>query len=202
MMNKFFKIFLPILAGVLAVAYFVCNLVIPGQTTWFMEQVALVLNYPITIAGVSVTLGAVASYIITKYVMSMTKFGRKELDQIKANNSQYTEQINTFCENVTNEVNDMKAQYEELKVNCNNQITVMLEQFENLQNKTLTALETIPNKKVQAIVAEYKGAYEVTKAEIINKTINTDEYINEKIKKLEEMLNEAKEIFNSETETA
>ena len=96
MMKKFLKITISVLLLIALIAYFMCNLVIPGQTKWFMEQVALVMNYPITIAGVSVTIGGIASYIIVKYVMSMTKFGRKELDQIKANNSQYIEHIDAF----------------------------------------------------------------------------------------------------------
>lgn len=201
-MKTFFKVFLTILALLAIATYLVCSTALPEQTKAFTENVGLVLNYPITIAGVSVTIGGVASYIIVKYVMNMTKFGRKELDNIKADNSQYIEHIDAFRDDMVNKMDDMKAQYETLKIECNNQATIMLEQFESTQKMVLESLKTIPNKKVQAIVAQYESTYQEKKVESIDKVIHSKEYIDNQIKKLEEMLNEAKEILNSETKAA
>ena len=201
-MNKFLKIFVPILAGILIIAYFVCNLLIPGQTAWFMTQVGLVLNYPITIAGVSMTIGGIITYIIVNFVIKNSKFGRKELDNMKKEFEQLQDASIKHEQALTMKISEYEDKFNELKNSCNNQITIMLEQFEDLQNSTLDALKTIPNKKVQAIVAQYETEYSIKKQEIIEKTVSTNDYINEKIKKLEEMLNEAKKIFDSETEAA
>jgi len=199
-MKKFLKIFSTILVISAIVAYFVCTAVIPTQMEVFNNTLTNILNYPLTIAGVSVTIGSIASYIIVKYVMNMTKFGRKELDNVNTEVEHSKQDINNFMNDISSQVNELKNDFDELKADCNNQCTVMLNQFEILQDRTLTALEAVPNRKVQLIVAQYKGEYEILKSEIIEKTINTDEYINEKIKKLEEMLNEAKEIFNNKAE--
>ena len=176
--------------------------VFPVQAKEVSENIMNVLNTPVGIAGVSTTIGGILAFVVTKFIMTNSKFGRKELDNMK---KEYEEFQNIVCEHeakVTQAMTEYENKFEDLKNNCNNQVTIMLEQFEDLQKDTLNALKAIPNKKVQAIVEQYEAQYAVKKQEVIEKTINTNEYINEKIKELEEMLNEAKETFNFEAKAA
>ena len=180
--------------------------IFPVQAKEVCDNIMNVLNTPVAIAGISTTIGGIIAFILTRFIMNNSKFGRKELDGIKNDFKETELELINFEENINNKLIESNKKYEELKNSCNNQVTIMLEQFEDLQNNMLSALKTIPNKKVQAIIVEYESQYEVKKAEIIEKTIYTNEYIDNKLNELkqdmEKMLNEAKERINSETEAA
>jgi len=184
----------------LALAAAVLCFVFPVQAKEVCDNIMGVLNTPIAIAGVSVTLGGLLSFIISKYIMSSSKFGRKELDAMKNELRDAKNELTVYKNNITHEVEKCLLDVQLLEKDCNNQVTIMLHEFEDLQDKTLEALKTIPNKKVQNIVALYEENYEVRKQEIIDKTIHTDEYVDKRIKELEDLLNEAKEIFNNKAE--
>ena len=183
---------------VLVLAATVLCFVFPVQAKEVCNNVMEVLNTPFAIAGVSVTLGGLLSFVVSKYIMSTTKFGRKELDSIKSDFKETELEVIEFKEQVTSKVSEMEEGYNELKQDCDNKVTVMLDQFEDLQHKMLDALETIPNKKVQSIVAEYKEQYAERKEEIITKTINTNEYIDMKIAEMKVQFDEFMEKMKHE----
>ena len=81
------KIIISGLAALLSIAYLVCSIVIPAETMEFMNHVGAILNYPITIAGVSMTIGGIIAYFLVNVILKTTKFGRKELDNIKKENN-------------------------------------------------------------------------------------------------------------------
>lgn len=198
------------------VIYTVSGIFAPEQTKQLTDTVVSWLNTPVGIAGVSTTIGGIISYVIVNFVMKNSKFGRKELDNIKNDNNafkdevnKYREQINEYKDKAVAQIEEYKNKFEETKKECENKVTVMYEEFNDAQKMLVDSLKTIPNKKVQAIVAEYEAKFNIRKEEIISKTINTNEYINTKIKelddnykefieKMEKMLNE--KAINSETE--
>ena len=183
---------------VLVLAATVLCFVFPVQAKEVSNNVMEVLNTPIAIAGVSITLGGLLSFVVSKYIMSNTKFGRKELDGIKEDFKETELEIIEFKEQVNNKVSEIEQNYKELEVKCNNQVTMMFDEFEDLQNNMINALEVIPNRKVQLIVAEYKANYESKKAEIITKTINTNEYIDMKIAEMKAQFDELMEKLKHE----
>lgn len=153
---KKLKLTLSIIAALLAVAYFVCSLVIPEQTVWFMGQVGVVLNYPITIAGVSMTIGGIIAWILVNFILKNTKFGRKELDGMKKDNANISGKVEEFQNNVTNQIEEMKKQWEEFKNEEIERSSLTLNGADNAERMMINALKTIPNKKVQAIVKRYE----------------------------------------------
>ena len=180
--------------------------IFPVQAKEVSENIMNVLNTPFAIAGFSFTIGGLIIFVITKFIMSNSKFGRKELDGVKEEFDALEDRLLSYQDDITLKLDEYSKDYELVKNTCNNQVTIMLEQFEDLQHNMIDALKTIPNKKVQAIIAKYESQYEVKKAEIIEKTVCTNDYIDNKLNELrqdmEKMLNEAKERINSETEAA
>lgn len=213
MMKKVIKwtAYILILGGLLA--YSVCALSAPEFTKHATDVVMGWLNTPVAIAGISTTIGGIITYIIVNFVIKSTKFGRKELDNNK-------KEFEDFKENTINEVkefeeivNNCENNYKTFTADCDNRITIMCEQFTDLMNNTMSALKTIPNKKVQAIVSEYETKFDTVKQEIIDKTVNKNAYVDAKIKELENnykefiekmeiMLNEREETIDSQTEAA
>lgn len=196
---------------ILALAATVLCFVFPVQAKETCENVINVLNTPFVIAGVSVTLGGLLTFIVSKFILNNTKFGRKEIDNLKAENEEFKKIIIENEKSVNEKVDNCEKQVNKLEESCNNQCTIMLGQFESLQTNVINALKAIPNKKIQAIVEEYESHYEAEKQEIIEKTINTNEYVDKKLeemfdefmKKVEDTLNEErKEAINTETEAA
>ena len=187
----------------LALAATALCFIFPVQAKEVCDNVMNVLNTPIAIAGVSVTLGGLLSFVISKYLVNNTKFGRKELDKLKEDYKETELEVTEYKEKIDNKVNELENNFNLLEKDCNNQCTVMLEQFEQLQNNMLTALKAIPNKKVQAIVEEYEAKYAECKEEIIEKTINTNDYIDKKLLEMfQEFMEKVKyeETVNNEAE--
>ena len=203
---KKFKVVVYILILLAIASYFICLSVIPTQTIQVTDKFIGWLNTPVGIAGISTTIGGIFIFIVTKFVFANSKFGRKELDNIKKDNAETKEQFDTLKNAFYDNLRITNDWCEETKNECDNQVTIMLNEFEDLQNNMLTALKTIPNKKVQEIVSEYKSQYDVRKEEIIEKTVNTNDYVDKKLNelfnefknKMENMLNE--ETINIETE--
>ncbi len=166
---------------VLFLAATVLCFVFPVQAKEVSNNIMNVLNTPIVIAGISTTLGGIFTFIVTKFIMSNTKFGRKELDKNKAEVEDIKKQFDNLAAAFNDNLRIANEWCASTKQECDNKVTVMLDQFEDLQAKTINALKTIPNKKVQAIVEEYESEYANKKQEIIEKTINTNEYIDKKI---------------------
>lgn len=204
------KVIISGLAALLSIAYLVCSLVIPAETIEFINKVGVILNYPITIAGVSMTIGGIFAYILVNFILKTTKFGRKELDNMQKGNEAVKNEVEQFKTDTLNTIKNFKTEIDEFKKDTETKTTVMINQFEVLQNNMLSALEVIPNKKVQAIIIEYKATYEAKKQEFIEKAVNADKYIENKLTdmfkqfmaKVEEKLNEREETINIEAKAA
>lgn len=205
-MKKVIKWTAYILFLVIFISAAVCYFVIPEQTKMVVDKIVEYTNTPIAIAGISTTLGGIISYVIVNFVVKNTKFGRKEINNLKADYNQAKEDISEYKHNMDLLLANQEEEFKNYREGCEKQVTMMLEEFEDLQKETLSALKTIPNKKVQAIVEEYEAKYSERKKEIIEKTIYTNDYVDNKLNELreymEKMLNEAKETINSETEAA
>lgn len=186
--------------------YSVCAFSAPEFTKHATDVIMEWLNTPVAIAGISTTLGGIITYVIVNFVIKNTKFGRKEINNLKTDYNQAKEDISEYKHNINLVLANQEEEFKNYRQSCENQVTMMLEEFEDLQKKTISALKTIPNKKVQAIVEEYEAKYDERKKEIIEKTIYTNDYVDNKLNELreymEKMLNEAKETINSETEAA
>lgn len=167
------------------IAYSVCLCVIPEQTNEFTENVKILLQQPIVIAGFTVTVGGIASFVISRYLVKNTKFGRKELDALSGKIEEYKEIIENKANESKNLVCDKINELENLKEQCENKITVVYEEFKELKGNLMDSLKVIPNKKVQEIVSKYEAEFNDREQEIIKKTVDTNEYVNEKIAQLE-----------------
>lgn len=205
-MKKVIKWTAYILFLVIFISAAVCYFVIPEQTKMVVDKIVEYMNTPIAIAGISTTLGGIISYVIVNFVVKNTKFGRKEINNLKEDYNQAKEDISEYKHNIDLLLTNQEEEFKNYRQCCENQVTMMLEEFEDLQKKTISALKTIPNKKVQAIVEEYEAKYAERKKEIIEKTVYTNDYVDNKLNELreymEKILNEAKETINSKTEAA
>ena len=199
---KKIKVIISGLAALLAIAYLVCSLLIPAETIEFMNNVGVILNYPITIAGVSMTIGGIIAYVLVNFVIKNTKFGRRELTNMKADNDAVKNDIEQFKADILNTIKNFRTEIDNFEKDTELKTTVMINQFENLQYEMLNALKTIPNKKVQAIINEYKAKYEDTKQEFIQKAVNSDKYIEEKLTNMfKDFMLEVEEKLNEREET-
>lgn len=187
----------------LALAATVLCFVFPVQAKEVCDNVMNVLNTPIAIAGVSVTLGGLLSLVISKYLVNNTKFGRKELDKIKEDFKETELEVTEYKEKIDNKVAKIESNYKQLEQTCDSKVTIMLEEFEDMQNAVINGLKVIPNKKIQAIIEEYEAKYIERKEEIIEKTINTNDYIDKKLLEMfQEFMEKVKyeETVNNEAE--
>lgn len=187
----------------LALAATVLCFIFPVQAKEVCDNIMNVLNTPIAIAGVSVTLGGLLSFVISKYLVNNTKFGRKELDGIKRDFAECENEVTEYKEKIDNKVAEIESNYKQLEQTCDSKVTIMLEEFEDMQNTVINGLKTIPNKKIQAIIEEYEAKYAERKEEIIEKTINTNDYIDKKLLEMfQEFMEKVKyeETVNNEAE--
>lgn len=176
----------------------VCYLVFPAETKRAIDKIMQYANTPIAIAGVTTTVGGVLGFVISKYVLDNTKFGRRELDTIHETMNEFKDQSSKAIQEYKGKFEELKANYEskfeDLKSETEGKITVVYNEFKDLQDTLLGSLEAFPNKHIQALVAEYKARFQEREAEIVEKTINTNEFIDKKIAEIkaqyETMFNE------------
>lgn len=176
----------------------VCYLVFPAETKRAIDKIMQYANTPIAIAGVTTTVGGVLGFVISKYVLDNTKFGRRELDTIHETVNEFKDQSSKAIQEYKGKFEELKSNYEgkfeDLKSETEGKITVVYNEFKDLQDTLLGSLEAFPNKHIQALVAEYKARFQEREAEIVEKTINTNEFIDKKIAEIkaqyETMFNE------------
>lgn len=185
-----------LLAAVIATV--VCYSVFPAETKRAIDKIMQYANTPIAIAGVTTTVGGVLGFVISKYVLDNTKFGRRELDTIHETVNEFKDQSFKAIQEYKGKFEELKSNYEgkfeDLKSETEAKITVVYNEFKDLQDTLLGSLEAFPNKHIQALVAEYKARFQEREAEIVEKTINTNEFIDKKIAEIkaqyETMFNE------------
>lgn len=172
-----------ILAG--AIAAVICYLVVPAETKRAINKLMEYANTPICIAGVTTTVGGILVFVVTRYVMGNTKFGRKELDSMHDALSEFENQSSKSIDDYKNRFDELKSKYEAefaaLKSETDSKVSVVYDEFEDLQKTLLESLKAFPNKHIQELVAEYEARFSERKEEIIEKTINTNEYVDAKI---------------------
>ena len=199
-MKKVVKITAYILFLALAIALTVCYFVIPEKTKEIVDIVIGYLNTPVAIAGITTTIGGIIVFVVSKFIISNTKFGKKELEKIKDELNNEKASVFEYKGLITDEVEKYKVQFEDLKKESEDKITIMYEEFKDLKVNLMDSLKVIPNKKVQEIVEKYESEFSIREEEIINKTVNTNVYVNEKIKELDDkyqaFLNEAEVMLN------
>lgn len=202
MMKRSAKIVLYLIIIINIIILSVCYIIIPEQVNAALSLLSDILNKPITVAGVSMTIGGIIAYVLVNFVIKNTKFGRRELTNMKANNEAVKNDVEQFKSDTLNTVKNFRTEIDDFKKDTELKTTVMINQFENLQYEMLNALKTIPNKKVQAIVDEYKAKYEDTKQEFIQKAVNSDKYIEEKLTNMfKDFMLEVEEKLNEREET-
>lgn len=202
MMKRSAKIVLYLIIIINIIVLSACYIIIPEQVNAALSLLSDILNKPITVAGVSMTIGGIIAYVLVNFVIKNTKFGRRELTNMKADNDAVKNDVEQFKADTLNAVKNFRTEIDDFKKDTEIKTTVMINQFENLQNNMLSALKTIPNKKVQAIVDEYKAKYEDTKQEFIQKAVNSDKYIEEKLTNMfKDFMLEVEEKLNEREET-
>ena len=203
-MKKVVKITAYVLCLLAIAALTICYLVIPAKTKEVVDIAIGYLNTPVAIAGITTTIGGILIFVISKFIISNTKFGRKEIDTMKQEISIYKDFIKNYKGEAESKIADYQQKFEDMKAECENQIAVMYDVFEDLQANTMSSLKVIPNKKIQEIVETYEQNFSKNKEEIIEKTVNTNEYVNSKIKELEEkyqaFMKDAEGILNEREE--
>lgn len=168
----------------------VCYIAVPRETSAVIDKIVQYANTPIAIAGVSTTIGGALIFIISKYILSTTKLGRKELDSMR-------EDMKEFKEGTTNTVQDYKAKFDDLlsqaealKKDTENQVTIVYNEFTDLKNTVLTSLKAFPNKRIREIVNKYEIEFAEREKDIIQKTINTNDFIDNKIEEIKSQYND------------
>lgn len=140
-MKKVIKIICAILLSIGVIALIVCMIAIPNETKEFLNIVFDLLDKPIVLCGVSITLGGALTFFLTRYIMSNTSIGKKNL--IDLNNK------------IIANGKVSKEKYDELKNKISDNEKLEKRRFDNINNslKTLNnALLQVPNKKVQEVL--------------------------------------------------
>lgn len=137
-MKKFLKVFLCLFLILGVIALIVCYIVIPTETQLAFDKVIEYLNTPIFICGVSITLGGVLGFFITRYILANTSVGKKRLEELKA----LIEEYKKYEDKLNEKTNDR------LKAYSDKTDYALDKAYEEL-NKVEQALSLVPNKKVQ-----------------------------------------------------
>lgn len=137
-MKKVFKIIGACFLMCGVIALIVCMCAIPNETKLFFDSVFDYLDRPIVLCGVSVTLGGVLIYFITRYVLSNTSVGKKHLKELQ--------------EELQKEKQLRKDDFAYLSVKYHNLDDIRVKDYDDLCDKyeeVKEILKLIPNKKVQ-----------------------------------------------------
>ena len=149
MMSKFSKIFkivlsCLILGGFISLA--LCYMIIPERTKQAVDVVVGYLNTPLGIAGGSLTIGGIISYILIKYGVIAQKTKIKEM----------LNQAKSYVENVKDQAKD----YEQKGHEYLDKAQVVLKGYESELNTyydyLLQVCETSPNAKIKALGEQIK----------------------------------------------
>lgn len=183
-----------------------CYAAFPVETKQTIAKIMEYANTPVAIAGVSTTVGGVLVFVATKYLVSNTKFGRGELDKMKADMKDFKGSIDNVVAQYKDKSNEAMAGFENLKTETEGKITVVYNEFEDLQETMLKSLEAFPNKHIQEMVSKYKAEFANRKEEIVDKTINTNEFVDKKIAEIRaqydnmfnDLLNKVEKTLNEE----
>lgn len=209
-MKKVVKWTVYILLLAATAAAVVCYLIFPAETKRAIDKIMQYVNTPVAIAGITTTVGGALAFVISKYILGNTKFGRQELDSIHETVNQFKDQSSKAIGEYKDKFGELKADYEnkfeDLKSETDAKVTVVYNEFKDLQGTLLGSLEAFPNKHIQELVAEYKARFQEREGEIIEKTINTNEFIDKKIAEIkaqyesmfEELLNKVEKTLNEE----
>lgn len=140
-MKKVLKIFGAIILCLGVIALIVCMCAIPNETKLFFDVVVEYLDKPIVLCGISVTIGGVLLYFITRYIINNTSVGKKHLKELKELIDKYNEIQNKKDELTNENIYKLGVEYKKMTTNITNEI-------DKLEN----ALKQVPNKKVQEVL--------------------------------------------------
>jgi len=140
-MKKLLKIFGAIVLCLGVIALIVCMCAIPNETKLFFDRVFEYLDKPFVLCGVSVTIGGVLLFVITRYILNNTSVGKKNLKELKELIDKYNEIQNKKDELTNENIYKLGVEYKKMTTNISNEI-------DKLEN----ALKQVPNKKVQEVL--------------------------------------------------
>lgn len=171
-MKKVLKIVLPILLVGLFISITVCYSLYPEQTRNFAESLKEFASQPIPIAGFStLTVGGLI-FLIVRYIISKSKYGKAQIQEIK------------------NELANAKQEYEIEKAKALAIQKLYREEAIQYRQDLVEVCKLIPNKKVN----EFGNQIEIGFSNLDEKLSKIDERINEYVEKGKETVNnEAKE---------
>ena len=172
-MKKILKVALPILLVGFFVAITICYSLYPEQTLQFAEKLKEFANQPLPIAGFStLTIGGLL-FLIIRYIISNSNFGKAKLQEMK-----------TELENAKKELADEQSKTRKLQA-------YYKEEIDYYKSATIEGLKLIPNKKVQ----DYVANIEKVDSAFNQKIKEIDERINEYVGKEKERIdNKTEEI--------
>lgn len=193
-MNKVIKWTLYGFAVVLAAVAVICYFAFPNESRAVIDRVMAYANTPVGIAGVSTTIGGVLLFVISKYVIGNTKFGRKELDSMKDAIEVFKVEANSSIIDYKKRFESLKGEYEskflDLKKESEGKIAIVYNEFTDLQATMLESLKSFPNKRIQELVARYEGAFSEREKEITAKVTDAYGFIDKKFAEIDELFKE------------
>lgn len=137
-MKNALKIIGSILLCLGVIAFVVCEIAIPNETNNFLNEIGIFLNKPFMLCGVSVTIGGVFVFIVTRYILSNTSVGKKRLNELN--------------DKIVSIGKATKEEYEETQKTIADYQSDNNDKFNDIDkalNKVNDAILLIPNKKVQ-----------------------------------------------------
>lgn len=137
-MKKVLKIIGAILLSLGVIAFIVCLCVIPNEMQLFFDKVVEFANAPITICGISITLGGVFGYFLARFIINNSSYGKKNLNELN-------DKIIAIGK-VTKENYD---EAKELIANFGKENNDKFNEIDKELNTLNKAVLLIPNKKVQ-----------------------------------------------------
>lgn len=145
-MKKALKIIVPILLVALGIFYLVSYIVWKDQTTYITECIINFINKPVVIAGVSTTIGGLFGFLLVKYIINNSKFGKKRLHEIEEENEKLSEKIDY-----------LSSYIESIETTLETDIETLTKCVGETRQSVIKSFELSKNIKVKELAKTLKG---------------------------------------------
>lgn len=145
-MKKALKVIVPILLVALVIFYIVAYIVWKEQTTYITECIINFINKPVVIAGVSTTIGGLFVFLLVKYIINNSRFGKKRLHEIEEENDK-----------LKGRIDDLNSYIESIETTLLTEIETLTKYVCETRESVIKSFELSKNIKVKELAKTLKG---------------------------------------------
>ena len=196
------KVIILSLLGATGTGFLIFYFAAPETFMNMLDTLMFYLNQPLPLVGISV----LALGLIALKIFASTSIGKKALNEIKKQvqeEKEVAEEHKKLAVQYKAQLEEEKeaadARISELVVEYTEKLEIANTQFDYFVQNISKVLEQIPNAKVREEAKKFIEGFDKKKEEIGFIVNQNYEMINEKVKELEGIIDEAKERINNQT---